>query len=104
MQDWNYVHTNCFEITLELGCRKFPKAELLSGFWEANKYPLLVYIGQVGGADISRNMRNKSLVVSDHVQHSWPVQWQKKAGSLKFQRREEEEVLYYSMSVNKGTK
>ena len=50
MQDWNYVHTNCFEITLELGCRKFPKAELLQGFWEANKYPLLVYIGQVGFA------------------------------------------------------
>ena len=47
MQDWNYVHTNCFEITLELGCRKFPKTDLLPSFWEANKYPLLVYMGQV---------------------------------------------------------
>ena len=48
MQDWNYVHTNCFEITLELGCFKFPTDDRLPGFWEANKYPLMVYIGQVG--------------------------------------------------------
>ena len=48
MQDYNYVKTNCFEITLELGCNKFPVDDLLSGFWDANKYPLIVYMGQVG--------------------------------------------------------
>ena len=47
MQDYNYVKTNCFEITLELGCNKFPVDDLLSGFWDANKYPLIVYMGQV---------------------------------------------------------
>ncbi|KAK3607554.1 hypothetical protein CHS0354_011089 [Potamilus streckersoni] len=47
MQDWNYVYTNCFEITVELGCTKFPKAEELPNFWQTNKYPLLVYMGQV---------------------------------------------------------
>jgi hypothetical protein len=24
MQDWQYVHTNALEITIEMGCFKFP--------------------------------------------------------------------------------
>ncbi|XP_052799616.1 LOW QUALITY PROTEIN: carboxypeptidase D-like [Mya arenaria] len=47
MQDYNYVHTSCFEITIEVGCVKYPQATELPKFWAANKYPLLVYIGQV---------------------------------------------------------
>ena len=46
MQDWNYLHTNCFEITLELGCHKFPFAKDLPDYWAANKYALLVFMGQ----------------------------------------------------------
>ncbi len=37
MQDWNYVHTNDFEITLELGCYKYPPHERLEQFWLENK-------------------------------------------------------------------
>ncbi|XP_071808829.1 carboxypeptidase D-like [Asterias amurensis] len=44
MQDYNYLHTNCFEITLELGCTKFPEASDLKGYWEDNKPALIKYI------------------------------------------------------------
>ncbi|XP_046550108.1 carboxypeptidase D-like [Haliotis rubra] len=47
MQDWNYLHTNCFEITLELGCTKYPMESELPKYWATNKFPLLVYMGQV---------------------------------------------------------
>ncbi|CAG5047116.1 unnamed protein product [Parnassius apollo] len=47
MQDWNYLHTNDMEITLELGCYKFPPAEDLPTYWEDNKEALLQFIEQV---------------------------------------------------------
>ena len=47
MQDWNYLHTNCFELTLELSCNKFPAEGDLRGYWDANKYSLIVFMAQV---------------------------------------------------------
>ncbi|XP_048374644.1 carboxypeptidase D [Sphaerodactylus townsendi] len=47
MQDWNYVNTNCFELTIELGCVKYPKAEELPRYWEQNRRSLLQFIKQV---------------------------------------------------------
>ncbi|GFR88437.1 carboxypeptidase D, partial [Elysia marginata] len=47
MQDWNYWFTNCFEITIELGCIKYPPEANLPGYWASNKDSLLVYMGQV---------------------------------------------------------
>uniref|UniRef100_A0A3Q2Y7G1 Carboxypeptidase D n=1 Tax=Hippocampus comes TaxID=109280 RepID=A0A3Q2Y7G1_HIPCM len=47
MQDYNYLHANCFEITLELSCCKYPQASELYKEWELNKEPLLAYIEQV---------------------------------------------------------
>ena len=47
MQDWNYLHSNCFEITVEVGCQKYPFAKDLQSYWVANEYSLLVFMAQV---------------------------------------------------------
>lgn len=47
MQDWSYLHGGTYELTLEVGCFKFPKAEELSTFWLDNKEALIKYIEQV---------------------------------------------------------
>ncbi|MFT7803295.1 carboxypeptidase D [Arapaima gigas] len=47
MQDWNYFNTNCFEVTIELGCVKYPSAKELPVYWEQNRRSLLQFIHQV---------------------------------------------------------
>uniref|UniRef100_A0A672KNL8 Peptidase M14 domain-containing protein n=1 Tax=Sinocyclocheilus grahami TaxID=75366 RepID=A0A672KNL8_SINGR len=47
MNDFSYLHTNCFEVTVELSCDKFPHASALPIEWENNKESLLVYMEQV---------------------------------------------------------
>jgi len=47
MQDFNYLASNDFEITLELGCVKYPPAEQLEQEWKDNLPALLNFIWQV---------------------------------------------------------
>ncbi|EMP30207.1 Carboxypeptidase M [Chelonia mydas] len=47
MQDYNYIWGQCFEITLELSCCKYPPANQLQAFWNDNKAALIEYIKQV---------------------------------------------------------
>lgn len=59
MSDFNYLHSNCFEITVELGCVKFPPEEALYTIWQHNKEPLLNFVemvspGQPPGPGVGR--------------------------------------------------
>ncbi|KAF7665050.1 hypothetical protein LDENG_00157140 [Lucifuga dentata] len=47
MQDFNYLHTNCFEVTVELGCDKFPAEEELLTGWHENQEALIAYLEAV---------------------------------------------------------
>ncbi|KAG1335477.1 carboxypeptidase SOL1 [Cocos nucifera] len=41
MQDWNYIHGGCFELTLEISDDKWPKANELPVIWEYNRMSML---------------------------------------------------------------
>ncbi|KAH1018084.1 hypothetical protein HUJ05_005906 [Dendroctonus ponderosae] len=47
MQDFNYVKSNCFEVTFELSCCKYPPAQTLPQEWAANKESLLSFMEAV---------------------------------------------------------
>lgn len=47
MQDFNYIYSNCFEITIELTCCKFPSASELAKEWENNRESMLTYMESV---------------------------------------------------------
>jgi carboxypeptidase D len=49
MQDFNYLNSNAFEITIELSCCKYPalKNNILENEWDNNKEALLTYMEMV---------------------------------------------------------
>jgi hypothetical protein len=47
MQDWSYVFTSDMEVTIELGCEKYPEEKDLQTYWNDNKGALLAFITQV---------------------------------------------------------
>lgn len=49
MQDFNYINSNSFEITLELSCCKYPALQenVLEKEWDNNREALLAYMEQV---------------------------------------------------------
>lgn len=48
MNDFSYLHTNCLELSVYLGCDKFPHESELRQEWENNKESLLTFMEQVG--------------------------------------------------------
>lgn len=47
MQDYNYLYSNCLEITVEQLCQKFPYARDLESVWSDNVASLLAFMRQV---------------------------------------------------------
>lgn len=76
MQDWNYLNTNDFEITLELGCVKYPKHDDLGQYWKDNKESLVsfieaVHIGFKGFVkDSEGNPVTNATVIVDGIEHT----------------------------------
>lgn len=47
INDFSYLHTNCLELSIYLGCDKFPHETELPREWENNKEALLTFMEQV---------------------------------------------------------
>ncbi|KJE90104.1 carboxypeptidase D [Capsaspora owczarzaki ATCC 30864] len=64
MQDFNYLHSNCFEITVEMGCCKYPLAKELPDLWSDHLPSMLNYLWQVhtGVKGTIRDVSGKGLV------------------------------------------
>lgn len=55
MNDFSYLHTNCFELSMYVGCDKFPHESELPEEWENNRESLLVFMEQVQRQSSPRN-------------------------------------------------
>lgn len=82
MNDFSYLHTNCFEVTVELSCDKFPHENELPQEWENNKDALLTYLEQVR-MGISGVVRDKdtelgiadAVIAVDGINHDVTTAW-----------------------------
>lgn len=54
MNDFSYLHTNCFELSMYVGCDKFPHESELPEEWENNRESLLVFMEQVWRGGVAR--------------------------------------------------
>ncbi|CAB1344022.1 unnamed protein product [Coregonus sp. 'balchen'] len=58
MNDFSYLHTNCFELSMYVGCDKFPHESELAEEWENNRESLLVHRGIKG---VVRDMQGRGI-------------------------------------------
>merc|ERR1712013_648323 len=49
MQDYNYIFSNCMELTVEVSCDKKPPAKTLVTQWENNYVSMLTMLQSVDG-------------------------------------------------------
>ncbi|KAG1971328.1 adipocyte enhancer-binding protein 1 isoform X1 [Pimephales promelas] len=75
MNDFSYLHTNCFEISIFLGCDKFPHESELASEWENNREALLAFIEQVHRGikgvvrDVGGNLLANATVSVEGIKH-----------------------------------
>ncbi|KAJ8360177.1 hypothetical protein SKAU_G00167020 [Synaphobranchus kaupii] len=63
MNDFSYLHTNCFELSMYVGCDKFPHENELPEEWENNRESLLVFMEQVhrGIKGVVRDLQGRGI-------------------------------------------
>ncbi|XP_017289389.1 inactive carboxypeptidase-like protein X2 [Kryptolebias marmoratus] len=63
MNDFSYLHTNCFELSMYVGCDKFPHESELPEEWENNRESLLVFMEQVhrGIRGVVRDLQGRGI-------------------------------------------
>ncbi|KAF7821702.1 carboxypeptidase SOL1-like isoform X2 [Senna tora] len=61
MQDWNYIHAGCFELTLEISDNKWPNAVELPVLWKYNKMSMVNLVASL----VKDNISVSRFVVSD---------------------------------------
>lgn len=75
MNDFSYLHTNCFELSIFLGCDKFPHESELPLEWENNREALLSFIEQVHRGikglvrDVEGNPLSNATISVDGIRH-----------------------------------
>uniref|UniRef100_A0A8B9JZN2 Carboxypeptidase X, M14 family member 2 n=1 Tax=Astyanax mexicanus TaxID=7994 RepID=A0A8B9JZN2_ASTMX len=63
MNDFSYLHTNCFELSMYVGCDKFPHESELPEEWENNRESLIVFMEQVhrGIKGVIRDLQGRGI-------------------------------------------
>ncbi|KAM9068761.1 inactive carboxypeptidase-like protein X2 isoform X2 [Sarcophilus harrisii] len=63
LNDFSYLHTNCFELSIYVGCDKYPHESDLPEEWENNRESLIVFMEQVhrGIKGIVRDSHGKGI-------------------------------------------
>lgn len=56
MQDFNYIHAGCLELTLEVSMVKWPPGSQLGTFWDQNKDSMLAYLSLINSAHSIRGI------------------------------------------------
>ena len=70
-KDFNYLNSNCFEITVELSCCKYPPVSQLSTEWTNNLPALLAYLEQVSTKANVVNYMNSDPIVMRKSKSGW---------------------------------
>jgi carboxypeptidase D len=70
MQDFNYLHSNTFEITFELSCCKYPPSKdgTLGKEWDNNKEAILTYMEMV---NIKKRKKKEGFLSIIYLESSW---------------------------------
>ncbi|XP_005994602.1 inactive carboxypeptidase-like protein X2 isoform X2 [Latimeria chalumnae] len=75
INDFSYLHTNCFELSIHVGCDKFPHETELPEEWENNRESLLVFMEQVHRgikgvvSDVHGNALQNATILVEGISH-----------------------------------